>query len=406
MQTDLPQALLDTPSGKRADEILRACVHCGFCNATCPTYQLLGDELDGPRGRIYLIKDMLETGTGHATVETHLDRCLTCRACETTCPSGVAYGELLEIGRDTLARERRRPVLQRLMRFALVQVVSRPGVFRVLARLGHWVRWLLPERLRGLLPVVAGKAGDVARVVDAQRNVVVLEGCVQRVSTPASNAALRRLLADNDFGVIEVRGEQCCGGLALHLGQTETALQSMRRNIAALVDAGDNDATILSTASGCGVTVKDYGRLLGDDVRWGREASRVAQRTLDAAEFVDREQLRLRRDPRFTRVAWQAPCTLQHGQGIDGTVERLLQKAGYQLLSVADSHLCCGSAGSYAALQPELSQALRARKLDALLALEPDVIATANVGCQMHLGAATGVPVLHWLELVAGINEG
>ena len=403
MQTDLPQALLDTTSGKRADEILRACVHCGFCNATCPTYQLLGDELDGPRGRIYLIKDMLETGTGHATVETHLDRCLTCRACETTCPSGVAYGELLEIGRDTLARERQRPLLERFTRLALVQVVSRPDVFRILASLGHWLRWFLPRRLRGLLPVPAsGTRLSVHADVDAQRRVVVLEGCVQRVATPAANVALRRLLQDNDIGVRKISSERCCGGLALHLGQTEAALQSMRANLAALVNPDGNEEPILSTASGCGVTVKDYGRLLADDVQWSDKARGIAERTLDAAEFVDSEQLRLRRDARFSRVVWQAPCTLQHGQGIDGTVERLLERAGYELLPVVDSHLCCGSAGSYAALQPELSQALRTRKLEALLALEPDVIATANVGCQMHLGAATGVPVLHWLELVAG----
>ena len=403
MQTDLPKALLDTTHGKRADEILRACVHCGFCNATCPTYQLLGDELDGPRGRIYLIKDMLETGTGHATVETHLDRCLTCRACETTCPSGVAYGELLEIGRDTLARERRRPLLQRLTRFALVQVVPRPGVFRILAKLGHWLRWFMPERLSGLLPApVSCRESSARTVVDARRRVVVLDGCVQQVATPASNAALRRLLEDNDIGVRNISGERCCGGLALHLGQTEAALQSMRGNIAALADVDGNDETILSTASGCGVTIKDYGRLLADDPQWRDRARRVAERTLDAAEFVASEQLRLRRDQRFSRVAWQAPCTLQHGQRINGTVERLLQRAGYELLPVVDSHLCCGSAGSYAALQPEISQALRTRKLAALLALEPDVIATANVGCQTHLGAATGVPVLHWLELVAG----
>jgi glycolate oxidase iron-sulfur subunit len=403
MQTDLPQALLDTTSGKRANEILRACVHCGFCNATCPTYQLLGDELDGPRGRIYLIKDMLETGAGHATVEKHLDRCLTCRACETTCPSGVAYGELLEIGRDTLARERRRPLLERLMRIALVEVVSRPGVFRALARIGRGLRWFLPQRLRGLLPAkVSSPESSVQQSVKVQRQVVVLEGCVQQVATPAANAALRRLLRDNDIGVRKISGERCCGGLALHLGQTEAALQSMRANLAALENADGNDEPILSSASGCGVTVKDYGRFFADDVRWRDKALGIAERTFDAAEFVDSEQLRLRRDTRFSRVVWQAPCTLQHGQGIDGTVERLLERAGYELLPVVDSHLCCGSAGSYAALQPELSQALRTRKLEALLALEPDVIATANVGCQMHLGAATGVPVLHWLELVAG----
>jgi len=403
MQTNLPQDLLDTVSGKRADEILRTCVHCGFCNATCPTYQLLGDELDGPRGRIYLIKGMLETGTGHSTVQTHLDRCLTCRACEPSCPSGVAYGELLEIGRDTLARHRRRPLLERLTRVALVQVVSRPAVFRILVRLGAWIRWVLPERLRGLLPAPAGiRERSPREVVDVKRRVVVLEGCVQRVATPASNAALRRLLQDNDIGVLEISGEQCCGGLALHLGQTERAHQSMRRNIAALVGAGDGGETILSSASGCGVTVKDYGRLLAEDPLWSRKARQVAGRTLDVAEFVDREQLRLRRDERFTRVAWQAPCTLQHGQGISGTVEGLLERAGYQLLPVAEPDACCGSAGSYAALQPEISQALRERKLTALLALEPDVIATANVGCQMHLGAATDVPVLHWLELVTG----
>lgn len=408
MQTRLPEVFLRTSDGRRADRILRSCVHCGFCNATCPTYQVLGDELDGPRGRIYLIKELLEHGTGAATARTHLDRCLTCRACETTCPSGVAYGELLEMGRETLERDHPRPVGPRWLRFLLVHLVSRPRWFRVLVRLGHVFRWMLPQRLRVLVPAPPGRkrspTGSTRSNEGAGRRAVLLNGCVQRVATPDTNTALRRLLAANGVSSVELGDERCCGALALHLGQTDAARADVRANVAVLYDPDREDCAILSTASGCGVTVKDYHRLAADDPVWADRARWVSERVVDAAEFVLNEELTLTRDPRYRRVAWQSPCTLQHGQAVRGAVESLLERAGYELVGVRDAHLCCGSAGSYAALQPVLSGILKARKLDALHAAKPDVIATANVGCQIHLAPDSKVPVVHWLELVSGVE--
>jgi glycolate oxidase iron-sulfur subunit len=403
MQTHLPADVLATPGGRRADEILRACVHCGFCNATCPTYRELGDELDGPRGRIYLIKELLEHDAGHATVETHLDRCLTCRACETTCPSGVAYGELLEIGRETLESRHRRGWVDRMLRAALLLVIPRPRLFAALTRLGRALRWAVPRPFRDLMPARV-KRDRFHADPEASVRVVVLQGCVQRTATPNTNTALARLLAHNGVGVTKATDEVCCGGLALHLGAADAARDTMRRNVRALYAAAQDGARIVSTASGCGVTVKDYGRLLGDDAEWRDRAGWVADHTLDVAELVARDVQSLGRDPRFRRVAWQAPCTLQHGQAVRGAVEAVLTRAGYDLVPVAETHRCCGSAGSYAALQPVLASALRERKLSTLLAEGPDVIATANVGCQMHLAARSDVPVVHWLELVGGAN--
>ncbi|MAT83195.1 MAG: glycolate oxidase iron-sulfur subunit [Gammaproteobacteria bacterium] len=394
MRTDLPEALLATDAGGRADEILRSCVHCGFCNATCPTYQLLGDELDGPRGRIYLIKDMLETGTADAVVQTHLDRCLTCRACETTCPSGVRYGELLEIGRDHLASLGRRRAAERFVRAWLLRVVPHRRRLRRWLRLGRAFRWLLPSGLAGRIPPLPRRR-PVSEVA-ADRRVVVLDGCVQSVSTPGVNEALSRLLGARGIRVETAPGEGCCGALALHLGESARAQAAMQANARALADAADGAEAILSTASGCGVTVKDYGRLLPEDPA----AERVAGLTLDAAEFLHGLDTTWSRAGEHRRVAWQAPCTLQRGQRAAGRVEDLLRRAGYELVPVAEPHLCCGSAGTYSMLQPALSGQLKRRKLDHLEAAAPDVIATANVGCQLHLATESRVPVVHWLELL------
>jgi len=405
MRTELPPALLATASGKRADEILRSCVHCGFCNATCPTYLLLGDELDGPRGRIYLIKDMLETGSSDAVTVRHLDRCLTCRACETTCPSGVAYGELLEIGRETLAHQTRRPLLQRSMRRWLLRIVPNPRRFRRWVALGNLFRWVLPRSLRQHLPPL-GRAAKLVRtgkrdgVAGDARRVLVLQGCVQQVSTPEVNGKLRALLAARDIQVVTAPAETCCGSMALHLGQGQQATATMIRNLAALAPHLDGVDAIISTASGCGVTIKDYGRLLADEPQHANLAARVSALAVDVAEYLHGLETTWARDDSIDRVAWHAPCSLQHGQRVTGVVEQLLGKAGYQLTAVRDPHLCCGSAGTYSLLEPMLAQRLRDDKIAALGADDPQVIATANIGCQLHLGAAAGMPVMHWLQLL------
>jgi glycolate oxidase iron-sulfur subunit len=405
MQTELPRALLDTEHGRRAEQILRSCVHCGFCNATCPTYQMLGDELDGPRGRIYLIKDLLEQQRVDPLARTHLDRCLTCRACETTCPSGVQYGELLEIGRELLETGLARPPAQRWLRRVLLAVVPYPRRFALLTALGRAFRWLLPGSLRRALPPAPRRLPRSAEVptqgaAAATGRVLLLDGCVQRAATPGVNTALARLLASRGVEVVRAAGEGCCGGLALHLGEAEAARRTMAGNIDALAAHLDGVDAVISTASGCGVTIKDYARLLRDDPARREAASRLTAVTVDAAEYLHDLGLRWQRATDHERVAWHAPCTLQHGQRVRGRVEALLQGAGYTLTPVAEAHLCCGSAGTYSVLQSDLAGRLKARKLAALSAGGPDLIATANVGCQLHLASGADVPVVHWIELL------
>jgi glycolate oxidase iron-sulfur subunit len=409
MQTALPPAMLATPAGRRADEILRACVHCGFCNATCPTYLLTGNELDGPRGRIYLIKQALEAQHAGDVEARYLDRCLTCRACETTCPSGVAYGELAEIGRDFVERHGNRPFVDRVLRALLVAVIPHRRRFRGLARLGHAFRFLLPRTLAAVVPEPR-PASPWSTSASSQR-VILLEGCVQSVATPAVNAALSRVLARMGIEAVRAAHEGCCGSLALHLGAEDTARAHMRRNALALYGAREGVDAIVSSASGCGVTLKDYGRHLGapaiprGSVPEGPETAAVAAQwvaahTLDASEYLLRHVERLPRTSRPLKVAFQSPCTLQHGSRVRGAVEAVLARAGHTLVPVADGHLCCGSAGTYAFLEPTLAGALRERKLAALTAASPDVIATANVGCALHLAAASSLPVRHWIELL------
>ncbi|MEZ5559541.1 MAG: glycolate oxidase subunit GlcF [Pseudomonadales bacterium] len=414
MQTDLPQSFRDSARGARAEQILRSCVHCGFCNATCPTYQLLGDELDGPRGRIYLMKEMFESGRPDALVARHLDRCLTCRNCETTCPSGVAYGELVELGRDVIEAEGQRGWLDGLIRRALLAVVPEPRRFRPLVRLGRAFRWLLPAQLRRQVPKLGRRAEGVQAPVQRPqgapaRRVLVLEGCVQRVSTPEVNGALARLLGRHGIETLRAPAETCCGSLALHLGAHEQALDTVRRNLRALAPYLDQVEAVVSTASGCGVTLKDYPRLLaeaqasattGADAELRALADALAIKLRDVAEYLAELNLDWQRDERFTRLAWHPPCTLQHGQRITGAVEQILHRAGYELVPVRDRHLCCGSAGTYALLQGQIADQLRQRKIGNLTEHAPDAVVTANIGCQLHLASGAGVPVLHWLEVL------
>ena len=387
MRTEIPDATLATDRGQRANAILRTCVHCGMCNATCPTFQVRGDELDGPRGRIYLIKGLLESGEANPVARIHLDRCLTCRACETTCPSGVRYGELAEIGREVL--EEQRPS-RGLLRMLLLGIVPKPDLLAPLVALARPFRWLLPRRLRRLL-----EPPPRHRTLPEQGRVLLVQGCVQRVVTPEVNAHLAGLLEARNMAPFVSDAEECCGGLALHAGRTAAAHSVMRRNVEQLVL--DDVDVVISTASGCGVTLKDYGRVLGDE-----PATRFADKVRDVAEVL--AAFDFHKNPVDGRevgtVAWHPPCTLQHGQRLTGLVEKILTATGYQLVPVADQHLCCGSAGSYSLLQPDIATELKQRKATALTRHRPDVIATANIGCQTHLADAVDVPVLHWLELL------
>jgi glycolate oxidase iron-sulfur subunit len=399
MQTELADFIRDTPEGKEADAILRKCVHCGFCNATCPTYQLLGDELDGPRGRIYLVKQMLEGVTPTARTRLHLDRCLTCRACESTCPSGVQYGRLADIGREIVERKVARGAWDRLKRSVLAAVLPRTGLFSLLLGLGRAMKFLLPQGLKNSIPGRSEPAGAWPAPRHARR-MLVLAGCVQPALAPAINAAAARVLDRHGISLIEALGAGCCGALRFHLNAQAAGRDDMRALIDAwwpMIEGGGVDAIIM-TASGCGSTVKEYGHLLQHDPEYREKAARISAMTKDLCEVVPENGVEKKDNP--GRVAFQSPCSLQHGQQLQGKVEALLRRAGYELAPVIDSHLCCGSAGTYSILQPELSGRLRERKLAALAAGGAETIATANIGCLSHLQAGTRTPVRHWIELL------
>ncbi len=400
MQTAIQGDILATPEGQEADAILRACVHCGFCTATCPTYQLLGDELDGPRGRIYQIKQVLEGHKATRITQLHLDRCLTCRACETTCPSGVRYARLADIGRALVERQVERPLSERLVRRLLIAVVPHWRLVSPLLALARAFRPLLPAGLKAKVP--ARRSPGPRPAPAGRRKVVALAGCVQSAATPLTNAALARVLARLGIDLVEPKAAGCCGAVAYHLNDQAKGLAAMRRNIDAwwpLVEGGAE--AILVSASGCGAMVKEYGHLLAQDPNYAEKAARIAALARDPVELLAAEDLAPLGQPGAgRRVAFHAPCTLQHGQRIKGAVEGVLARLGFELTQVADAHLCCGSAGTYSLLQPQLAVRLRDNKLAALKAGAPEVIATANIGCQLHLEAGAGQPVLHWLELL------
>ncbi len=400
MLTELRSDIRDTPTGQTADRILRNCVHCGFCLATCPTYRLLGDELDSPRGRIYLIKSVLEGKPVSAETRLHLDRCLTCRACETTCPSGVEYGRLLEIGRQAVETETRRPWHERWQRALLLKVLPYRRRFTPLLRLGQFVRPLLPPGLKRQIPP-RQTAAALANGHRRDREVILFQGCVQPALAPNINAAAGRVLDGLGIGCCQVRAEGCCGALSLHLGDNAAARDFARRNIDAWwphIEAGAE--AIIVTASGCGVMIKDYAKLLAEDPAYRDKASRISALARDPAELLGAmEPARL---PAVTgRVAFQSPCTLQHGQKLAGVTEALLEAMGFELIPVPEAHQCCGSAGTYSILQPKLAAEVRAKKLATLEHGTPERILTANIGCLLHLQQATRTPVSHWLEAVA-----
>lgn len=404
MKTNLADFIKDTPEGQEANAILRACVHCGFCTATCPTYQLLGDELDGPRGRIYLMKEMLEGREVSHSTQLHLDRCLTCRSCESTCPSGVKYGRLVDIGRHAVEQRVPRPAGQRIKRALLRRVVPHAGLFTSLLRLGQLTRPLLPASLARKVPA-STQAGAWPAPRHARR-MLVLQGCVQPGIAPSINPALARVLDRIGISLVAAPEAGCCGAVSWHLNAQEEGLDFMRRNIDAwwpMVDQGVE--AIVMTASGCGTMVKEYGHLLAHDPRYAERARRISELTRDATEVLasQRDALAQRLGARKNargKAAFHSPCSLQHGQQIRGLAESMLSAVGYTLTQVPDGHLCCGSAGTYSILQPELSKQLLTSKVAALQSGQPEVIATANIGCLAHIQSGTPVPVRHWVELV------
>ncbi|MGC2165532.1 MAG: glycolate oxidase subunit GlcF, partial [Gallionella sp.] len=387
MQTNLAEEFSNTAAGLEAESILHACVHCGFCTATCPTYQLLGNELDSPRGRIYLIKEMLEGAQVTEKTRLHLDRCLSCRACETTCPSGVQYGRLADIGRSIVEQKAPRGAWQALQRKLLRMLLPRTKIFSALLATGRLFRPLLPSEIADKIPL-ARSAGSIPEARHA-RTMLVLEGCVQPGLAPATNAAARRVLDRLGITLLSAPQAGCCGAVSYHLNAHDEGLAYMRRNIDAWWPFVEDGAeALVMTASGCGAMVREYGHLLHDDTAYADKAARISALTRDLSEIVAAEQPLLvgqfQSDNRG-KVAFHSPCTLQHGQKITGVIERLLVAAGYDLTDVSDKHLCCGSAGTYSILQRTLSQQLLHNKLDALQRGMPLQIATANIGCQSHL---------------------
>lgn len=407
METVLAEHFRDTDIGGEAEELLRPCVQCGQCTFICPTFRLLDDERDGPRGRIKMVHELLEGKAHSVDIQLHLDRCLTCRSCETSCPQGVRYGRLLDIARELVEKSVPRPLGQRLARRALRAVVSHRRRFTALLRIGQAMRGFLPVALRSRIPQrrAAGAWPDRAHA----RTMLVWPGCVQPALAPDVNAAAARVL--DRFGIRLIAANAgCCGALSYHLAATDEARAFMRRNIDACwpqIEAGAE--AIVMTTSGCGAHVRDYGYLLRDDPQYRDKAKRFSELIKDIAEVVTEEW----QDslppaspatppgrPRGPRIAFQSPCSLQHGEKLNGLVEKLLRRAGFTLAPVAYAFMCCGAAGSYSILQPALAEALRARKLETLLACRPQVIATANIGCLIHLAVASPVPVRHWIELL------
>lgn len=405
LQTQLAPEYRDTTHGRQAQAILRACVHCGFCNATCPTYQLLGDELDGPRGRIYLIKQVLEGQPATRSTQQHLDRCLSCRSCETTCPSGVAYSQLLDIGRAVVDARLPRPPAQARQRLLLRQGLPSP-LFGPVLRAGQALRRVLPANLRARLPQRQAPGRRPRR--PHPRRVLLLEGCVQPAMAPNINAATARVLDAAGIECLRVRRQGCCGGVKLHLSDLAGAKAQARANIDAWwpeLESGRAEA-VLITASGCGVTVKDYGRLLQDDAAYAERAARVSALTRDVSEYLPElaRALKGRITPPGAPLAWHPPCSLQHGLKLRDNVLPPLRALGFDVHPpAAEAHWCCGAAGTYSVLQPDLAQRLRSRKLEHLLeaggtATAPAAILTANMACAHHLQAGTELPVRHWIE--------
>jgi glycolate oxidase iron-sulfur subunit len=406
MLSSLSQELLNTPEGVEAQQILRACVHCGFCLATCPSYQITGNELDSPRGRIYQIKSMMEGNPTTPETRLHLDRCLTCLACETTCPSGVRYGRLLEIGRSEVIKRAQRPPLERILRWTLARTLGNSKLFSPLLSLAQRARPLMPARIKSRVPAILPPI-PWPEPAAAEKSVLVLEGCVQSSLAPNINSSTAGLLSRLGYQVLRMPKAECCGALAHHLDQEELAVKTRRQNMDAwwpLVESGLS--AIVISASACSLEVKSYASLHANDPEYGHKAERISALALDVSELLTNHREQLARlvggQPAATAIAFQAPCTLQHGLKNKDGVPRLLEACGAQLTPVPESHLCCGSSGTYSLLQPKISGALRTRKLAALQSGSPQLILTANVGCMSHLAAESEIPIQHWVEWLYG----
>ena len=408
MQTHLAPEFQGTADGLAAEAILRKCVHCGFCTATCPTYQLLGDELDGPRGRIYLIKQVLEGQTPTRKTQQHLDRCLTCRNCESTCPSGVDYGHLVDIGRKLVDERVARPAAEKALRWALKEGLPSP-LFAPAMKLGQAVRGLLPAKLKNKVP--AAQDAGVWPTRSHARKVLMLAGCVQPAMQPNINSATARVLDAAGIEVVLAAKAGCCGAVKFHLNDNDGAKAEIRRNIDAWwphMQDGTGVEALVMNASGCGVMVKDYGHALRDDPQYAAKAQRVSELTRDLSELLPELvplllpalRNRLQSAP-AQQITFHPPCTLQHGQQLRSSVEKHLGDLGFKInVASCEAHLCCGSAGTYSVLQPELSYALRDRKLGNLAQMQPDTIVSANIGCITHLQSGTATPVRHWVEVL------
>ncbi len=401
MQTNLADFIKDTPEGIEADAILRSCVHCGFCTATCPTYQVLGDELDGPRGRIYLIKQVLEGAEPTIKTQQHLDRCLTCRNCESTCPSGVEYGRLVDIGRSVVERRVGRTRKEKFQRDMLRKGMLSKKTFAAALAMGRAARPFLPAALKA--KIQPRRVPGAWPTATHARTMLLLDNCVQDALAPSIDAAAARVLAATGVTLQRVSAGGCCGALSHHLNAHDEAVQKVRANIDAwwpLVERGAE--AIVVTASGCSVMVKDYGHFMKHDAAYAERAAKIAGLARDVSEVIAAEwpKLKAKVKPSTEKIAYHPPCTLQHGMKLKGGVESLLKDMGFALAPVADSHLCCGSAGTYSILQADLSNELKGRKLKSLTAGAPTQIATANIGCMTHLQSGTELVVKHWIELL------
>ena len=399
MQPDFSSVFLATDNGKEAERILQACVHCGFCTATCPTYQLDANELDSPRGRIYLIKEMLEDKPVTTVTQTHLDRCLSCQSCETTCPSGVEYHKLLNIGRHRLDQLGLRSKPEKLMRWVLGALMPKRRWFSVLLGMGQIFRPVFPASLKSLVPMKVA-AGQLPTNRHSNQ-VILMQGCVQPGINPNINTATARVLNKLKVETILASGEVCCGALNYHLDQQAKGLALAKTNIDLWCNYLDHGAqAIVINASGCGNFVNQYAELLKNDTNYAAKAARVVSQTKDIGQYLADLNVKPLADAGGVKLAFHSPCTLRHGLKQHETVESLLINWGFDLTPVQDPHLCCGSAGTYSLLQPERATRLRTKKLAALTIGEPELIATANIGCQSHLQSGSELPVQHWIEIL------
>ncbi len=399
MQTNIAEFIENTPQGKEADAILRKCVHCGFCLATCPTYNLRGNELDSPRGRIYLIKQVLEGQPASTITQSHLDACLNCRACETTCPANVDYHRLLDIGTQIVETQVPRSFAQKALRHSILCVLPYSTRFTPLLRAAQYIRPLLPKVLKTKVPLRPSKSSWPQRVHN--KRMLVLEGCVQPGLAPDINAAAARVLSQFDISLVTADKAGCCGAISYHLNKQEDSRDFMRNNIDAwwpIIEQGCE--AIVMTASGCGSTVKEYGKLLKDDQFYAEKAARISALTKDLVEVLSDLPLEKLTLNAASNIAFQCPCSLQHAQSLSGTVETVLTRLGFPIKPVSDGHICCGSAGTYSIFQPELATQLGMQKVKSLEKVNPDIIASANIGCITHLSSKSKIPIQHWIQII------